>query len=146
MDMNVSSRCEYACRAVVELAHHENATQPLTVEAIAMRRRVPEKFLIHILLQLKRVGIVRSVRGAKGGYLLGRAPEDITLLDIVEAVEGRVLDALRGNEGALSGERAASSEMAGAWEKVARGVENVLRETTVRGLLDESLRGSMYYI
>ncbi len=144
--MNVSSRCEYACRAVVELAHHENATQPLTVEAIAVRRRVPEKFLIHILLQLKRAGIVRSVRGAKGGYLLGRAPEDITLLDIVEAVEGRVLDSLRGNEGASSSERVVSSEMAGAWEKVARGLENVLRETTVRSLLDESLRGSMYYI
>lgn len=144
--MNVSSRCEYACRAVVELAQRENATQPLTVEAIAVRRRVPEKFLIHILLQLKRMGIVRSVRGAKGGYLLGRAPEDITLLDIVEAVEGRVLDSLRGNQGASSGEGIVSSEMASAWEKVARGVENVLRETTVRGLLDESLRGSMYYI
>ena len=92
--MNISSRCEYACRAIVELALHEPAAQPYTVERIAESRHVPEKFLVHILLQLKRAGIVRSVRGARGGYLLARTPDDITLLDIVRAVDGPVLDPL----------------------------------------------------
>ena len=85
--VNISSRCEYGCRAVVELAQQAAAAQPVTVEHIAERRHIPEKFLIHILLQLKRAGIVRSIRGARGGYLLARAPEDISLLDIVRAVD-----------------------------------------------------------
>ena len=56
--MNISSRCEYGYRAVLELAAHTQSDEPVIIETIAERRGIPEKFLVHILLQLKRAGIV----------------------------------------------------------------------------------------
>ncbi|HNR36957.1 MAG TPA: Rrf2 family transcriptional regulator [Candidatus Hydrogenedentes bacterium] len=137
--MNISSRCEYACRAVIELARLSSMSQPTTIEAIARKRGIPEKFLVQILLQLKRAGIVRSVRGVHGGYLLGRMPESITLLDIVQAVDGPVLRPLPvRDEG--------SADLAPTWREVAAGIENVLREVTVRTILDRASASTMYFI
>ena len=112
---------------------------PLTAEAIAGRRHIPEKFLVHILLQLKRAGIVRSVRGAHGGYLLAHAPEEISLLDIVRAIDGPIFDPLPVRD---SGSR----DMAPAWRQVAKGIEQVLEATTVRNIVDLAAKSSMYYI
>jgi Rrf2 family protein len=123
----------------VELAHHAQSAQPVTVERIAERRRIPEKFLVHILIQLKRARIVRSVRGPRGGYLLARAPEDITLLDIVRAADGPVLDPLPLRD-------SGSSDMTPAWREVAGEIEKVLKATTVRTILDRAAKSTMYYI
>ena len=137
--MNISSRCEYGCRAIVELAQGAAAEEPVTVERIAARRHIPEKFLIHILLQLKRAGVVRSVRGARGGYLLARAPEEISLLDIVRAIDGPILSPLPVKD-------SGSADMAPAWREITRGIESVLQSTTVRNILDRASKSSMYYI
>ena len=137
--MNISSRCEYGCRAVLELAGREQSPTPLTAEAIAERRHIPEKFLVHILLQLKRAGIVRSVRGAHGGYLLARPPEDITLLDIVQAIDGPIFEPLPVRD---SGSRG----MAPTWREAAKGIEKVLEAATVRSIVDLAAKSSMYYI
>lgn len=137
--MNISSRCEYACRAVVELARHENSDEPVTALAIAEKRGIPEKYLVHILLQLKRAGLVRSVRGAQGGYLLGRSPDDITLLDIVESIDGPVLDPLPVDD-------RSSADLAPTWREIARQVTAVLRAVTVRTILDSADTSHMYYI
>lgn len=136
--MNISSRCEYACRAVVELALHEQSGAPLTSQHIAERRGIPEKYLVHILLQLKRTGIVKSIRGAQGGYMLGRSPDEITLLDIVRAIDGGVLTPLPVND-------AHSRELRAAWEQVAAGIESVLESVTARELMTRA-QTSMYYI
>ena len=136
--MNISSRCEYACRAVVELALREHSNAPTTAVFIAEQRSIPEKYLVHILLQLKRVGIVRSVRGAQGGYLLGRSPDDITLLNIVRAIDGPVLEPLPVDD-------AHGRDLRGAWREVAEGIERVLERVTVRDLMTRA-QSSMYYI
>lgn len=136
--MNISSRCEYALRAVLELAAHGTA-EPLTSEVIAERRHIPDKFLVHILLQLKRHKIVRSVRGARGGYLLARSPEEITLLDVIRAVEGPVLESLP-----LKGP--GSEDFIDAWRSTAQEVGAVLSATTVRNIMDRAASGTMFYI
>lgn len=137
--MNISSRCEYGCRAAMELAYHAGDAEPVTVERIAARRHIPEKFLIHILLQLKRAGIVRSVRGARGGYLLAKPPEGVSLLDIVRAIDGPILTPLPVKDGG-------SSDMAPVWREVAGGVAAVLQERTLKDILERGDRSSMYYI
>lgn len=137
--MNVSSRCEYGCRAVLELAGRWELESPMTAETIAERRAMPEKFLVHILLQLKRAGLVRSVRGARGGYLLARAPEEISLLDIVRAIDGPVLKPLPARDSGSEG-------MASAWGHVARELEKVLNSVTVRSILDAAQNPDMFYI
>jgi len=123
----------------MELAYRAGAAEPVTVEHIAERRHIPKKFLIHILLQLKRAGIVRSVRGARGGYLLARAPEGISLLDIVRAIDGPVLAPLPVKD-------AGSSDMAPVWREAARGVADVLQQHTVKDMIERGDRSSMYYI
>jgi Rrf2 family protein len=136
--MNISSRCEYACRAVVELALREHAGTPVTSQHVAEQRGIPEKYLVHILLQLKRAGIVRSIRGSQGGYLLGRSPDEITLLSIVRAIDGAVLDPLPVDD-------AHGRDLNGAWKEVAAGIEEVLSRVTVRDLMNRAQSG-MYYI
>lgn len=137
--MNISSRCEYACRAVMELAARENSESPLTSTQIAEQRGIPEKYLVHILLQLKRAGIVKSIRGAQGGYLLARPPEEITLFDIVRAIDGAVLDPLPVDDGN-------GQDLKPAWRQVGRGIELVLKGLTIRDILTRASHSSMYYI
>lgn len=137
--MNISSRCEYGCRAVLELALHGQGDTPMPASAIAEKRGIPEKYLVHILLQLKRAGIVRSVRGSQGGYLLGMTPEEITLRAIVEAIDGAVLSPLPIND-------AAGADLLPTWEGVAGKVREVLDSISVRDILDQDAHANMYYI
>jgi len=137
--MKISSRCEYACRAIIELALNANSEQPVTALTIASKRNIPGKYLVHILIQLKRAGIVRSVRGAQGGYVLCRPPENISLLDIVEAIEGTIIDL-------QPIEDHADRDIAPIWKDVAREVAKVLRSYRVRDIIDNVHESDMYYI
>ena len=137
--MNISSRCEYACRAVVELARVENSDGPVPAVQIAERRGIPEKYLVHILLQLKRAHLVRSVRGAQGGYMLDQPADQITLADVVRAIDGPALDP-------LPVEDEAGADLKPAWRRIAEGIEAVMSEITVQEILDSSSSENMYYI
>ena len=86
--MRLSAKTEYAAIAALELARCRAAADPVRLRSISQGQRVPEQFLVQILLQLKAAGIVTSTRGAAGGYRLARPPEEITLADIRGAVEG----------------------------------------------------------
>lgn len=81
--MKVSAKVDYACRALLELSFHWPNQSPLTVTEIARRQRIPLKFLTQILLALKNLGLVRSIRGKTGGYSLTKSPKEITLGDLV---------------------------------------------------------------
>ena len=82
--MKISAKIDYACRALLELSLHWPNQEPLQVEQIAQRQRIPVKFLTQILIHLKQVGYVESVRGKKGGYLLRKLPREIKLNNIME--------------------------------------------------------------
>jgi Rrf2 family protein len=85
--MRVSAKAEYACIAMLELAANFAEPQPVRVKSIADAHGIPLRFLVQILLQLKTAGLVASVRGAAGGYQLARAPGEITLSDIIGAID-----------------------------------------------------------
>jgi Rrf2 family iron-sulfur cluster assembly transcriptional regulator len=85
--VKVSTRGDYAARALLSLALH-GSDRPTSVKEIAERTSLPQPYLEQILLSVKGAGIVRSKRGVGGGYVLAHAPEEITLADIVDAVEG----------------------------------------------------------
>jgi Rrf2 family iron-sulfur cluster assembly transcriptional regulator len=87
--VKVSTRGDYACRALLSLALHESV-EPTSIRDIAERTGLPQPYLEQILLALKGAGLVRSKRGVGGGYVLARAPESITLGDIVGAVDGPI--------------------------------------------------------
>src|SRR5829696_4835595 len=84
--MRVSTKTDYAVQAVAELAAAGEG--PVKGEKLAEAQDIPLQFLEHILLELKHARIVRARRGAKGGYWLAKPPEDVTLADVIRAVEG----------------------------------------------------------
>ena len=88
--MKVSTRGDYASRALLSLALHGAESTPTSVRDIAERTGLPQPYLEQILLALKGAGLVRSKRGVGGGYVLARAPQDITLGQIVSAVDGPI--------------------------------------------------------
>ena len=89
--MKVSTRGDYACRALLSLALHDEGTGPTSVRDIAERTGLPQPYLEQILLALKGAGLVRSKRGVGGGYVLARPPDEITLAQIVSAVDGPIM-------------------------------------------------------
>ncbi len=89
--MKVSTRGDYASRALLSLALHTTTDGPTAVRDIAERTGLPQPYLEQILLALKGAGLVRSKRGVGGGYVLARPPEQITLSQIVSAVDGPIV-------------------------------------------------------
>ncbi|HKK47841.1 MAG TPA: Rrf2 family transcriptional regulator [Alkalispirochaeta sp.] len=87
MMFSLSSKAIYGVTALVELSHHYRSG-PVQIRDIATRHEIPQHYLEQILSALKRTGIVRSYRGARGGYELTRHPDTISLLDVLTELEG----------------------------------------------------------
>ncbi|MGB8366547.1 MAG: Rrf2 family transcriptional regulator, partial [Rhizomicrobium sp.] len=83
----LSQKARYALHALLVLAQHQG-DEPMMIADIADEARVPRKFLEQILLGLKKRGIVRSLRGRQGGYLLGRPPQEISFADVIRETDG----------------------------------------------------------
>jgi len=88
--MRVSARIDYACRALLELSLHWPNNVPLQINTIAQNQQIPMKFLTQILLNLKQMGYVKSIRGKSGGYLLSKAPQKIKFSGLIENMGGMV--------------------------------------------------------
>ena len=85
--MKISTRTRYGLKAMIDIAENEGCGA-VSLGAIAERNGISENYLEQLIAALKRAGFVKSVRGAGGGYRLGKAPEDITVLRLMEALEG----------------------------------------------------------
>jgi Rrf2 family protein len=85
--MRISAKAEYACAAMLHLATHHGDPSPVRVKTIAEAQGIDDRFLVQILLLLKTAGLVASVRGASGGYNLVRPPDQITLAEIINAID-----------------------------------------------------------
>jgi len=89
MAIGISRKCYYALRAVFELAIGDS-DEPVTVQEIASVQNVPQRFLEVILSELRRAGVVVSRRGNSGGYLLANGPDNTTVAEVIEAVQGPI--------------------------------------------------------
>ena len=107
--MRVTAKVDYAIRAALELAAAPEG-KPVKGERIAQAQSIPLKFLENILLELRHQGLVQSQRGAEGGYWLARSAEEITLAEVIRAVEGPLAN--------VRGSRPESVEYAGAAERL----------------------------
>ncbi len=145
--MRISAKAEYAIKAVLDLAiARERGLVP--IQAIAERQRIPQRYLEQVLLLLKRSGLVTSKRGSAGGYHLTRAPEEITVGDVLRAVEGAAapFEALTGRRQPTDGH-----DLAELWTEIARAVAGVVDRLTFAELAErvrarEGARRPMYYI
>lgn len=87
--INISSKLKYALKALTELAKHPNA--PLGSPIIAQKHTISQNYLEQLLITLKKSGLVTATRGANGGYTLAKHPSEITVLSIIEALEGPII-------------------------------------------------------
>ncbi len=85
--MRLSAKAAYACLAMLELAAHHTDSQPVRLRTISQAHRIPPRFLVQILLQLKASGLVASIRGSSGGYQLARSPASISLAEVINAID-----------------------------------------------------------
>lgn len=86
--MRISAKAQYACLAVIELAMPGSNGSPKRIRDIAEAQGLPERYLVQILLQLKAAGLVHSARGSVGGYQLVRSAEQVSIADVVMAIDG----------------------------------------------------------
>jgi Rrf2 family protein len=107
--MRVTARADYAVRAAIELVG-ASATAPRKADSIAVAQGIPVSFLENILNQLKSAGVVRSQRGPDGGWWLLKAPEALTLADVIRGVEGPLAS--------VRGERPENLDYAGSAESL----------------------------
>lgn len=134
--MHVSARADYALRAVAELAAAGEAL--LKREAIAERQRIPPEFLESILLELKHAGIVQSQRGAAGGFRLGRSASEISLADVIRAVDGPMSD-VRGDRPELVDYPGAAASLQEVWIAIRASLREILEGTSLQDLVDGTL-------
>ena len=134
--MRVSARSDYALRAVAELA--VAGDRRLKRDVIAHRQQIPLEFLESVLLSLKHAGIVQSQRGAGGGFRLARPATDITLGDVIRAVDGPMSD-VRGDRPESVQYPAPAQHLQLIWIAVRASLREILDGTTV----DALVRGKM---
>jgi Rrf2 family protein len=132
--VELSCKTEYALLALLELTAHYNEAEPQQIRQIAAVQNIPDRYLEQLLATLRRGGLVHSQRGAKGGYILGREPWKITLLDIINCLEGSDSKAIKSDTTPKTVESAVVAEI---WQEVHNRANDVLRGYTLQDLREK---------
>lgn len=138
--MRISARCDYACRAILELALHWSSKELVQIQTISRNQKIPNRYLVQILIQLKRAGIVNSTRGKEGGYKLAKAPNKITLGEIIRQTGGPLLP--------LADSAAKpKSVFAEIWQEVDEAMAKILDKITFQDIANKSkgVEGAISY-
>jgi Rrf2 family cysteine metabolism transcriptional repressor len=139
--VKLSVKSDYAARAVLWLCQHYQEGVARTVEEMASDQGIPPNYLVQILIELKSAQIVKSQRGKDGGYLLARAPADITFGDVLRCIHGEIFDSP-----GLSNPQS-PPELRKAWRQLRAAVDEAANAITFQQLLESTVeKGKMYYI
>ena len=128
--MKVSAKSDYAVRALLELAQAGGGDGPVKGERLAQGQDIPLKFLENILIDLRHAGIVRSQRGAEGGYWLARSPDEIYVGEVIRAVDGP-LASVRGEAPEDLDYEGAAEHLQTVWIAVRASLRSVVDELTL---------------
>ncbi|HDS84510.1 MAG TPA: Rrf2 family transcriptional regulator [Phycisphaerales bacterium] len=136
--MKLSSRTRYGMRAVLELSM-EYGKKPMQIKTIADREDISNKYLEQLIAMLKAAGLVRSIRGPRGGYVLARPPQEISLKDVFLTLEGPMVpaDCLEHPEFCPRCTDCATREI---WHELQDSITRVLESYTLADLVDRSVR------
>ena len=129
--ISITTKSPYALSALVEL-HRHGDTGPVPIAELARRREIPVQFLEQLFATLRRAGILRSQRGVKGGYSFARAPGEVTVLELVELLDGPL-----------------GRDANGLFSEAARAASAVLSDATVASVAEQEIRAAgapMYHI
>ena len=138
--MKLSTKGRYGIHAMYDLAQFGSET-PQPIKSIAERQNIPEAYLEQLIGQLRRSGLVKSVRGAQGGYLLSRSPAEITVGEVLRTLEGdlTVADCLLEEDAC---HKACSCPTRVVWKKLRDGLNQIVDGITLQDMLDDYQRMS----
>lgn len=137
--MRISTKGRYALRLMLELAGEPEGT-PLSIKEIARRQSISDKYLEQIVSVLNTAGLVRSVRGPQGGYILRKTPQEITVGMILRLTEGSLAPVGCVEEDTPC-EREAACVTVGLWRRLNQAINEVVDHTTLQDLLDDQKTG-----
>jgi Rrf2 family transcriptional regulator, cysteine metabolism repressor len=126
--ISITSKSPYAVQALAELARNASG-EPVPISELARRRDVPVQFLEQLFAVLRRAGILSSQRGVKGGYRFAREPSEVSVLEVVELLDGPV-----------------GLDSQGVFADAAQAAKDVLARTTIADVMARESGGTMYYI
>lgn len=133
--MNFTAKEDYGLRAVVDIAmNRQNA--PIQAREIASRQEIPEQFLEQLLAILRRAGIVRSIRGASGGYDLAKPAAQITVGEVIRTLSGPIIPMQCVNEDSDECDRRDLCAVTHVWSRVKKAILDVVDNTTIADLVD----------
>jgi Rrf2 family transcriptional regulator, cysteine metabolism repressor len=139
--MKASVKSDYACRAVEALALHHPNSRPLRIEEIAHKESIPASYLVQILIELKTKGLIQSRRGKAGGYVLAKHPREITVGDVLRAIQGDILEL------PMLVESRCPEEIKHAWRRIKTAAESAADAITFEEICAEAGgKMHMYYI
>jgi len=145
--VELSSKSEYALLALLELTTHYNSGEPLQIRQIAAEQNIPDRYLEQLLATLRRSGLVRSQRGARGGYFLAKEPWKISILDVVTCIEGLDTQPSKTKQTPQSTPGIVVNEI---WQEARQAADAVLNKYTLQELADKrdacQQLDIMYYI
>ena len=135
MTIKLSTKTRYGLRALLYVAERYDGTEVVPVGEVAREQDVSEKYLEQLFLTLRRSGLLKSVRGVKGGYMLCRPPEEVTISDVVGALEGGISFAdCHESDGCRNREICPTR---GLWSRLKGSIDEILEDTTLADLLEE---------
>ncbi|MDP6127252.1 MAG: Rrf2 family transcriptional regulator [Dehalococcoidales bacterium] len=147
--MKLSTRGQYGTRALLDLALLETE-DPVPLRGVSQRQQIPLQYLEHLVTPLIAAGILRSVRGAKGGILLAKSPGEIRLSEVIPILEGPIAPTECLDNPDLCG-RSSFCVTRDVWDELKKAMEGVLESTTLQNLVDrhrkkEQTESAMYYV
>ena len=134
--MKLSTRTRYGVRLMLELAF-DNKKGAVQLNEIAKNQNISEKYLGQIVIQLKQTGLIGAIRGAQGGYYLTKKPEDITILEIVEGIDGKLnlVDCVSDNTAC---DRCSDCVTSKLWTLLTKNIKDTLEKVTLADLVSWS--------
>lgn len=150
--MRISAKGEYAILAMLDLAHAYESEQVRTLEEISHDQSIPHPFLVQILLELKRSGMVESRRGAGGGYRMARHPSEISVGEVIRLIDGPLLPFRCHENGHTKNETGCAHQgncvLTTVWNDVRDAIKNVVDSISFEELArrQENMSASMYVI
>ena len=132
--MKLSTKGRYVVKAMVDLAIHYGGS-PVSIKSISQRQNISEYYLEQLFSSLRKAKLIKSIRGAQGGYILNRQPEDITVSDIIEVLEGPIeisdcLDGVTCNNVDCCATRL-------LWKKIKTSIDEVTNSVTLKDIVED---------
>lgn len=132
--MKLSTKGRYGVRAMIDLALNYGDI-PISIKSISERQNISEYYLEQLFATLRKADLIKSIRGAQGGYLLSREPEDITIAEVIEILEGPVELSACLTQGECENMDFCTTRL--LWVKIKESIENVTKTTTLQDMVND---------